>query len=105
MINESVLFLARAGDSDTGSAVAIVAIIFGTIYLIIRTIVCGVRRKKSGDLNDMDLRKMEELHHRIGQMSARVEALETILMDRTMPSDRTYVSPMDGESERSRSHD
>ncbi len=61
-----------------GSLVLIPTIIGGTIVLSIRILKGGASRKDQAE----DSRIIQEIYQGLSRMEARVEALETILLDR-----------------------
>ena len=61
-----------------GSLVLIPAIIGGTILLAIRILKGGGARRDQAE----DSRMIQEIYQGLSRMEARVEALETILLDR-----------------------
>ncbi|GAB4333640.1 MAG: hypothetical protein Kow0099_05500 [Candidatus Abyssubacteria bacterium] len=64
-----------------GSIVAIVAIIFTFILSVLR-LKGGGSVRQGEPLNADETRLIQELHQGLAKMEKRVEALETILMDR-----------------------
>jgi phage shock protein B len=71
-----------------GSLVLIPAIIGGTIVLSIRILKGGASRKDQAE----DSRVIQEIYQGLSRMEVRVEALETILLDRE-EKDRKNETP------------
>ena len=70
-----------------GSIVAIVALILGFI-LMTKKLNRGGSFRQGEQLNADETRLIQELHQGISRMEKRVDALETILMDREKKSQR-----------------
>ena len=70
-----------------GSIVAIVALILGFI-LMTKKLKRGGSFRQGEQLNADETRLIQELHQGISRMEQRVDALETILMDREKKSQR-----------------
>ena len=70
-----------------GSIVAIVALILGFI-LMTKKLKRGGSFRQGEQLNADETRLIQELHQGISRMEKRVDALETILMDREKKSQR-----------------
>jgi len=75
---------------DSSDAVPIVAIVFVFLYLIVRAIMSPFCRKNrrgaqaviSGGFTPEEVALMHKMQRTLGQMESRVEALETILIER-----------------------
>ena len=65
-----------------GSFVAIVAIIFGFVLLNAKMRTDGASFRQSGKLDADETRLIQEIHQGLSKMVKRVDALETILIDR-----------------------
>jgi len=64
-----------------GGAILILAIIGSTILMAIKIIKGGVSRKGQNVQTD-EARKIQEIYQGLSRMEERVEALETIILDR-----------------------
>jgi phage shock protein B len=64
-----------------GSIVLAIAVICGTILMAIKLRQGGVTRKDQKTETE-EARMIQEIYHGLSRMESRVEALETILMDR-----------------------
>ena len=62
-------------------AIAIVGIIFGSITAIVKSRQEN-RGKHSAELSDEETRIMRELHQSLHRMEKRIEALETIIINK-----------------------
>jgi phage shock protein B len=65
-----------------GSFVAIFAIIFGFVLLNAKMRADGASFRQSGKLDADETRLIQEIHQGLSKMVKRVDALETILIDR-----------------------
>ena len=64
-----------------GGSILILAIIGSTILMAIRIIKGGVSRKGQ-NLQTDEAKKIQEIYQGLSRMTERVEALETIILDR-----------------------
>jgi len=64
-----------------GGSIIILAIIGSTILMVIKIIKGGVSRKGQ-NLQTDEAKKIQEIYQGLSQMEKRIEALETIILDR-----------------------
>ena len=61
--------------------IAIVGIVFSSITAIVKSR-HDKRAKEAGSLNDEEARIMQEIHQSLSKMEKRIDALETIIINR-----------------------
>ncbi len=66
----------------------LVLLILGALVLVGLRILTGGRREARGRLTDEDTRLIQEVHRDLGGMEKRIEALETLILDRTDTTDK-----------------